>query len=494
MRRAIIFFLISILSLSCTKPGSQSLEEMIHEFTLDNGLRVLLVKREGAPVFSAYIRIRVGNIEEPQGFSGLAHFFEHMAFKGTPTIGVRDYEAEKKLLKEIHLVGTKIVEGQKKGEDPEKLKSLIQRMEDLEVEHQKLVIKNEFVRIYQRNGGTEINATTSNDYTSYFVSLPSTKIELWAFMESDRLLNPVLREFYKEKDVVTEERRMRYDTSPEGKLYEAYLLKAFDDSPYRVNVIGIPEEIQAYTAEVARSFYEKYYIPSRMVVAVVGNFNVTKAEHAIRHYFGRLQKKEDIAENFPSEDLEKGFPREQKLTGKDEPRFYMGFHRPAYPHPDDEVFDVMESLLCEGRTSQLFSLLVNEKKMVSRISCYSSLPGSRLDGLFSFYATPIKPYTNKEIVSEILAQIELLKNKPVTEKELEKIKNRIDADIIWDLKANMGLARMITYFQSLTGDWRYIYELRERVGKITSQDVQRVARKYFVPGRRVVVYLEKEEK
>lgn len=488
-----LFLVVTYFTLlSCSPSGSKSLEDMVDEFTLDNGLKVLLVKREGAPVFSAYLRVNVGNIEEPQGSSGLAHFFEHMAFKGTPTIGTRDYESEKKLLLEIHTLGTQIVQQRKKGVDPKTLEPIVKRMEEVEAEHQKLLIKNEFVRIYQRNGGTDINATTSNDYTSYFVSLPSSKLGLWAHMESDRLLNPVLREFYKEKDVVAEERRMRYDTNPDGRLYEAYLFKAFNKSPYRINVIGIPEEIQGYTYKAAKDFYKKYYIPSRMVLAVVGNFNKSQAKKLIKKFFGRLPSKEDLKKEFPTEEFNKSYPREHKLFGKDEARFYIGFHRPAYPNPNDEVFDVIEGLLCDGRTSRLYSVLVNQKKMASRVSCYSSLPGSRLDGLFTFYATPLKGYTNQGIAKEILKQLTIIKEQPVSQKELDKIKNRIDANLIWGLKSNMGLARMLTYFESLTGSWKYLLDIRGKIDKITPADIQRVSKKYFVPGRQVMVSLEKE--
>ncbi|MBI4412023.1 MAG: insulinase family protein [Deltaproteobacteria bacterium] len=489
MFRTILFFLIFLIALPVY---ANDLEKQVREVKLDNGLTALLIKREGAPIFSAYVRVKVGNIEEPEGSSGLAHFFEHMAFKGTPEIGVRDYPREEKLLKEMHAVGGDLAARRRKGESEEALKSLVDKLHVLEEEHQKLLVQNEFVQIYQRNGGNDVNATTSNDFTSYYVSLPANKMELWAHLESERLLHPVLREFYKERDVVAEERRMRYDNDPDGRLYEAFLSTAFDTSPYGRNVIGIPDDIRNYTFAAAMAFREKYYIPSRMVVTVAGNFDFREAESLVRKYFGRLPKKEDQPLVFSPWKPDGRYPREKSIGGKNEPRFYIGFHRPAFPHPDDEVFDVIETLLCEGRTSRLFSLLVSEKKLASRVDCYATLPGARLDSVFAFYAVPLKPGDMPLIQQEILGRLDLLKNEPVNAGELEKIKNQIDADLIWSLKENMGLASMLGYFQSLTGDWRYIYRLRTRIHEITPADVQRVAKTYFVPGRRVTVFLEKE--
>ncbi|MBI2339821.1 MAG: insulinase family protein [Deltaproteobacteria bacterium] len=479
---------------------ANDLEKQVRKVTLENGLTALLIKREGAPIFSAHVRVKVGNIEEPKGSSGLAHFFEHMAFKGTPEIGVRDYPAEEKILAEMHAVGTELAQRRRKGESEEELEPLAEKLHALEEKDQTLLVKNEFVQIYQRNGGDDVNATTSNDFTNYYVSLPASKMELWAHLESERLLRPVLREFYKERDVVAEERRMRYDNDPDGKLYEAFLSTAFDAnpypsgtvSPYGVNVIGIPSDIRNYTFEAAMDFRRKYYIPSRMVVTVAGNFDVDTAERLVREYFGKLPKKADTPLAFEPQKPDGSFPREKVITGRDEPRFYVGFHRPAFPHPDDEIFDVLENLLCDGRTSRLFSLLVSQKKLVSEVDCYATLPGARLDSLFAFYAVPLKSADSRVVRKEILDQVDLLKREPVKPEELEKVKNKISASLIWSLKENMGLASMLGYFESLTGDWKYIYRLQKRIGEIAPADVQRAAQTYFVPGREVTVYLEKE--
>lgn len=435
------FFLILIfLFISCS--SSQNLKDRVKKIRLDNGLTVLLVKRDGAPVFSGYIRIKVGSIEDPPGLSGMAHFFEHMAFKGTPLIGQE---------------------------------------------------QNEFVKIYERNGGSDLNATTSTDFTEYFVSLPSNRLELWAYMESERLIHPVFREFFKERDVVVEERRMRYDNDPDGKLYEHFMKEAMAGTPYGKSVIGTPDQINNFNFDNAGAFRSRYYIPSRMVVTLVGNFDEERAINLVKKYFGRIPAKEE-PEGPPAASPEAvtPLPREETVTGGDEPRFYLGYPRPAYPHPDDPLFDVIQVLMCEGRTSRLFTSLVKEKNMAAKVSCYSSLPGNRLDSVFSFYAVPLSGYSNKQVAEAIKEEIEKLKKEPPTLAEMEKVKTKVSADLIWALKSNMGMANWLSYFETLTGDWQYFYTFQELVNRATPEDVQRVAQKYFVPEKQVTVTLEKQ--
>lgn len=483
-----LFFFVLILS--CARTERFHLD--VYTLKLDNGLTALLVRREGAPVFSSYVRIKVGNIEEPRGSSGLAHFFEHMAFKGTDRIGTRDYAAEKVVIEKMRVIGEEIVDREEKKAPPDVIARLKAELKNLQAEQAKLIEPNEFVRIYQRNGGGDLNATTSNDFTNYFVSLPSNKIHLWAYLESERLKNLVLREFFKERDVVIEERRMRYENDPDGKLYEAFMREAFTVSPYGINVIGWPEEIGHLTPTKAESFFQSNYFPSRIVLALVGNFDLNEAEAAIRENFGSIPgNKGQAPAEAKNPEEPPPFPREKTVKESVEPRFYMGFHRPSYPHPDDEVFDMIEVILCEGRTSRLYSTLVEKKKLATAVDCYASLPGSRLNGLFSFYALPIKPHGNRVVLEEIKAQLDRLKTERVGPVELEKTRNHIEAELIWAMKTNKGLAGWLTYFQSLTGDWKYIYRLQNRIREISAEDIRRVAVTYFVPEKEVTVLMER---
>lgn len=495
MKKRFFFTFLFVFILSAPLLANDPLEvfkQKVEKIKLKNGLTALLVKREGPPIFSGYLQIKVGSIEEPRGLSGLAHFFEHLAFKGTSTIGSLDYQKEKEVLDKLYAVGDEIIQKKKNKAPLKEIEALETQLNDLQKEQAFLFNRNEFVQIYQKNGGGDLNATTSTDFTEYFVSLPSNKLELWAYMESERLRDPVFREFYKERDVVIEERRMRYDNRPEGKLYEIFMSKAFLKSPYGRNVIGTPEEIHNIHLSSAKKFHEQFYIPSRMVVVLVGNFDVKEAKRYLDKYFGILPSKGDNLFEFDQENLQNQKNDITILRAKAESRFYLGFHRSAFPHPDDEVFDVLYGILCDGRTSRLYSVLVQQKQMASDVECYTSLPGTRLNGLFTFYAVPLSPYTNQDVLTEVLGQLDLLKNQKVLDKELEKVRNKIESNLIWALKSNMGLASLLAFYESLSGDWQYLYQLRQRIQALQPEDIQRVAQKYFVPERQVTVFLERE--
>jgi predicted Zn-dependent peptidase len=469
------------------------LRSRVRRIKLDNGMTILLLKREGAPIFAAQIKVKVGGIEEEPGASGLAHFFEHMAFKGTDKIGTKDYEKEKPLIDQMAVVGTKIAEMKRDGKGPEAYQDLMAQRKDLEKQLAQYEVKNEFVDIFQRNGGADLNASTSNDFTTFYVSMPSNKLELWAYLESTRLGTRVLRELFSEVDVVAEERRMRYEDSPDGHLYEAYNATAFKVSPYGVPVIGYAKDIQTYTPELAQNFYKKYYVPARMVVAVVGNFDLDAADAMMRKYFSRIPKGVNPPMDFPKEPLT-GFPRDVTLTGPEKSRFYLGYHRPAHPHPDDIVMDVIQNILCEGRTSRLYKRLVLDEKKVAAVDCYSSIPGARLDSLFTFFAVPLQGHNNHEIITNIKEVVAKLAEEGPTEQEMQIVKNNIDAELIYSLDSNDGLASQLAFYESLTGDWQYIYELQDRVHSITADDVKRVLKSYFNPDREVAALYEQVSK
>ncbi|OGQ07681.1 MAG: hypothetical protein A3G32_00600 [Deltaproteobacteria bacterium RIFCSPLOWO2_12_FULL_40_28] len=479
-----LFFLVA-----CGGVNADSFLKGVHRFKLDNGITVLIVSRGEAPVFSAFTRIKVGNIEESPHATGLAHFFEHMAFKGTPTIGTKNYQLEKGLLEEIHELGTKIVLLKKRGMQDKDLKSYQEQFKTLEEEYKKFIIPNEFVRVLQRHGGADLNANTSNDFTNYYVSLPSNRLEMWAYMESERLLNPVYREFYKEREVVAEERRMRYENSPDGQIYEAFVSEAFQTSPYKNNVIGKPEHIANYTYEQARAFHDRYYIPSRMVISLVGDLDVKKTLEVVKHYFEKLPTRPDSITQILPESLE-GFPKSKTIRGQGGARMYVGFYRPAYPHVDDKVFDVLDTLLCQGRTSRLYASLVLEQKLASQVGCDASLPGTRLDGLFTIYAQPLPPHTNQDLFQGILEELHKLKTELVTSAELEKVKNNVDAHRVWAMKSNMGLASTLSFYESLTGNWNNLNTLIDEIKKIQAEDIQAVAKHYFISERQVTAFFE----
>lgn len=481
----------AICFLSCHGGGNPAdLRSRVREVRLDNGMTFLLLKRGGAPVFSVQLNVRTGGIEDPPGGSGLAHFFEHMAFKGTDKLGSKDFSREKPVLERILEVGTAIVELEKSGRPESEIRPLIEKRRALEAEENRYVAKNEFFNVLVREGANDLNAMTNSDMTMYIASLPSNKFALWSYWESQRLTNRVFREFFAEKDVVAEERRMSVDNDPEGRLYEAVLGVGFKASPYRMMTIGTQGDIRSYTPAQAKAFYEKYYIPSRMVAAVVGNFDLDAAEAVIRKDFGSIPKRDDSAEVFPTEAFVGSVPRKAVVTADSEPRFILGYHRPAWPHPDDAVMDVVEDLLCEGETSRLVKNLIYRDQVVVGLDCSASFPGERLDSLFTMFVIPAPGRSNAEAAAAVRAEIRELAEAGPTDLELQTARNNDEADLVYAMESNDGLADVLAYHHALTGDWRDMYAMRDAFARVGSDDVKRALKTYFTPEREVEADLE----
>ena len=456
----------------------------VEELTLDNGMRFLLLRRQGAPVFSAYIRVKVGGVDEVDGKTGIAHLLEHMAFKGTDQIGTKDYGKEKALLGQVEEIHAKKL--QARGSQK---KALTEQMQQLIQEAGEWVVKEEFSEIYQRNGATGLNATTSQDLTSYFVSLPSTKLKLWAFLESSRLKNPVFREFYSERNVVGEERRMRVEDSPFGKLYETFIQLAFVKSPYRRPTIGYKLDIEKLSATDLRKFYEKYYVPSNMVGAIVGDIDIEETKQILRQYFNSLPAKPPATEPNVREP-EPTRSKRKTIRFDASPSLIFGYLKPNLPHPDDYVFDIFEQVLCEGRTSRLYKSLVFKEKLVQRIDCSASTPGSRLENLFFVYASVRQGHTPEQVLRAFDREIKRIADQGVSETELKKAKKNLMSQWFFDLQSNNDIARALSYFEAVSGNWKYILDHQKKIQEVTSEEIQRVIKTYLKPSRRRIAILK----
>jgi predicted Zn-dependent peptidase len=467
--------------------------DRIQEVRLSNGMKFLLYVRGEAPIFSAYIRFRAGGIDEEPGKTGIAHFLEHMAFKGTSTVGTRDFEKEKPILEEIEKVGEELAAEYGKGKkaDPQRIKELRERLRSLRQEEEKYLVPEEFSKKVLENGGNDQNATTSKDMTSYFVSMPSDKLRSWAELESERIFRPVFREFYEEKDVVLEERRMRVDNDPDGRLYEAFLAAAFEKSPYRWPTIGKEEDLLRLTVRDLRGFWQKYYHPSNGVGLLVGRFDPDEAKKVLEETFGRIDSVgEPPAETeFPQEPPQRT-ERRLVLRFAARPRIWIGYHKPTLPERDDYLFDLLDQILGDGRSSRLYRSLVLEKKVASDLSTSSGLPGSRLPNLFLIEASPIDRRSPEEVLKEIDAEIERVKREGVTERELEKAKNRLTVDLLWRMKTNSGMASQLSYFEIIAGSWKYLANYLEEIERFKPEDIQRLANEYLKPSNRTVAILK----
>jgi predicted Zn-dependent peptidase len=469
-----------------------SLEGRVKEFTLKNGMKVLLLERHQSPTLSLYIRFRVGAVDENLGMTGTAHLLEHMLFKGTQTLGTENYAEEEKILDRIDHVGILLDAERFKGEkgDPAFIKQLEKTLGELQAEHKKWVVKDEIEWIYSQNGGMGFNAMTSVDTTTYVVNLPANRQEIWARIESDRILNPVLREFYPERDVVMEERRRSIDSQPERKLMEHFLATAFLAHPYGRPVIGWPSDVQYLDKHSTEQFFHTFYSPGNTVLTVVGDLNPDPALSLIKKYFERIPK-QILPPPLRTVEPEQLGERRIQVVADANPQLIIGFHKPNSPHPDDVVCEILESLLTSGRTSRLYQRLIEEEKIAAEVSSSNGFPGERYPNLFVIFATPRHPHPAEELEKGIGQELDRLKSEPVTEWELKKVKNQIQTDFLRKLNSNSKLAFWLSYGQSLFGDWRYIPERLKSYERVTAGDIRRVAQKYFTARNRTVATLVK---
>src|SRR5580698_8717983 len=311
MRTAAFWLAVAtVASAGARAQDLKSFEQRITTKVLPNGLTLIVCERPEAPVFSYSTFIDAGDVNDPSGESGLAHMFEHLAFKGTSEIGTTDYAAEKIALARVEAASNAYEAEFRKpvGRDAKRLAALKQAFQDSQAEARKYVVPNQFTEIAEANGAQGLNAETGLDETEYYWSMPENRLELWAWMESSRLADTVPREFYKERDVVMEERRMRVDSSPEGRLMEQFLATAYVAHPYGRSDIGWPSEVGQITATQAMAFHRKYYVGSNIVVAIVGDVDAKTALPMLEKYFGRVPggpKPEDLATVEPEQYAEK---------------------------------------------------------------------------------------------------------------------------------------------------------------------------------------------
>ncbi len=469
-----------------------SLEGRVKEYTLENGIKVLLLERRESPTISFQIRFRVGAVDENVGATGTAHLLEHMLFKGTKTLGTKNYAEEEKILSRMDSVMASLETEKAKGEKADKgfLQYLDETRRSLQAEHKKWVVKDEIDRIYSQNGAVGFNAFTSQDSTAYVVSLPSNRLELWARIESDRLLNPVLREFYSERDVVMEERRRSYDSKPQRRLMENFLASSFIAHPYGRPIIGWPSDIQNLDRWATEAFFHTFYSPANTVLALVGDVRPDEALPVIKKYFERIPR-QPLPPPLKTREPEQAGERRVTVETDANPELAIGFHKPNAPHPDDAVCEIIEGLLSYGRTSRLYRRFVEEEKIAVEASASNGPPGERYPNLFVLSGTPRHPHTAEELEKGLLEELERLKREPVPDPELQKIKNQIETSFLRKLDSNSSLAYWLAYGQSLFGTWQYVTDRIQAYGKVTAEDVRRVAQKTFIPRNRTVATLVK---
>jgi predicted Zn-dependent peptidase len=461
---------------------------------LPNGLTLIVCERPEAPVFSFYTSVDAGDANDPGGQSGLAHMFEHLAFKGTKDIGTTNYPAEKAALEKVETAYAAYdFEYRKRvGRDEAKVRELKAAFDAAVKDAQQYVVPNQFTEIAEANGAVGVNASTSLDTTQYFWSMPANRLELWAYMESDRIANPVEREFYKERDVVMEERRMRVDSSPVGKLVEQFLATAYVAHPYHRPNVGWESELSQINATEAAAFHAKYYVPSNIVVAVAGDLKTAEVMPVLEKYFGRIPSgpaPEAMATVEPPQVAEKTVVLKQPT----QPLYLEGYHKPDYRDPDDAVYDAISDIFSNGRTSRLYRSLVRDQQIAAQVEGFSGFPGDKYPGLFVFFAVPLPGHTPEQMRDAIHKETDKLKTADVTDDELQMFKTRTRADLLRGLGDNEGLASALATYQQRYGDWRELFRQLDKVDKVSKADIRRVANKTFVDTNRTMGILQFEQ-
>jgi predicted Zn-dependent peptidase len=484
---------IAILALCPTLLCGQNLKEFekkVTEFTLPNGLHFIICERHEAPVVSFHTYVNAGSVDDPSGKTGLAHMFEHMAFKGTQSIGSLNWPEEKKALEEIERFYDRYDAERNKGHlaDQAKLKQLRDELSSAIEKANAFVDENLYPNLIEENGGVGMNASTGEDSTNYFYSLPSNRIELWFLLESSRFIRPVFREFYKERDVVREERRMRTESEPQGKLMEVMLGTAFEAHPYKNPAVGWPSDLENLRVRDAEAFFQTYYAPSNITMAIVGDVNPTEARRMAERYFGPIVKRPLPPPVFTAELPQEGL-RRAEIEFQSQPLEMFGYKRPDQYDKDDPVYDVLASILSSGRTGLLYRELVRDKKIALEAGVAAEFPGGKYPNLFIFFVVPNLGKTleeNDKAIDEIL--LSLTKTK-VDDATLARVKTKTRAGLIRALDSNSGLAQALASSYADYGDWRKLFTDVDDIDKVTADDVQRVAKALFTPLTRTSAWI-----
>ncbi|HBC45598.1 MAG TPA: insulinase family protein [candidate division Zixibacteria bacterium] len=477
------------------KQGEIQIDAKTHTFA--NGLQLIVVERDWSPTVSMVVRFKVGSADEHPGITGSAHLLEHMLFKGTPNMGTTDYAAEVPLMAKIDTLGHALTAAIDKTRKPlyrgdmKEVDSLKAALADIQNQQKKYIIKDEFWETYLKNGGSSLNASTSNDGTQYYVSFPANKIELWAYMESDRMADPILREFYSERDVVYEERRLRTDNDPGGKLEEQLNAAAFTSAAYGWPVVGWASDLETVTREEVNDFFHQYYAPNNAVIAIVGDVKFNDMIALVGKYFDSVPPSKIPPPPVQTTEPEQKGERRLSVEYDANPEMVIGWHMPGGGGIDQEVFDIVSSLLSRGRTSRLYKSLVEDKQIAS--SVYAGSDFARFPSLFTIWVTPKAPHTLDEVEKAIYDEIDKLKTDGPTKWELERTRNQIESDYVRGMQSNLGMAFRLEDMQALTGDWTYINKLKGLREKVASDDVKRVLAKYFIKDNRTVAFLVKPD-
>jgi predicted Zn-dependent peptidase len=514
MARSYLRAALALLALAATAGAGQvqgqppALPKIpVLETVLPNGMRLLMVVRHDSPTVACGWVARVGSVNEPPGITGISHLFEHMMFKGTKTIGTTDYAKDAEILAqqdaihgEMEKEYTALREKQRRGEisgdiyDPAnmtpRLKELKAQIEKLYAAEREVIVKEELDSIYTAQGASGVNAGTTEDQTFYFVTVPSNKLELWFWLESDRLLEPVFREFYSERDVVREERRLRTESTATGKFEEAFEAMFWESSPYSHPVVGWPSDVESITRTQAENYFGIYYAPNNITAALVGDFDPERALKLAEQYFSRIPRGKSDPPEMITTEMQQLAEKRFRAEADTNPEVSIRFHAVPFNHKDMFAFQLLADIL-NRRTGRLYAALVEGQQMAVG-EPYASFDARKYEGYFEVGAEVKEGKRPEDVEAALQAELSKLTEGPVGDHELQKVKNQELANSFRRLQSNFYLMLQLLLYDSLD-TWTFLNESPAKIQAVTAADIQRVAAEYLTPEtRNVAVYVRKE--
>ena len=490
----LVFVLLIVFSFSLSADYDFSkIKERISEFTLSNGLKFILLEDHSVPIATFVTYVNVGGADEKIGIYGISHFLEHMAFKGTSEVGTKDIKAERKIMKKMDALFDRLIaEKDNLYPDKEKIKKMEEELEKLKEEAAKYLLSNDFENILAKHGSNNLNAGTSKDTTYYYVSLPSNKLELWAYLESTRFTDPVLREFYKERGVIQEERRLRTENSPVGKLVEELQAIAYKDHPYHISVIGPMSNIDHIKRGDMYNYLKTNYTAKNMVIGVTGDIYPDQLKKMAKKYFSGIRTGRKNPRAITMEPKQAG-EKTVTIYEDSQPWLIIGYHGPSVLHEDYIKFDILDMLLTSGRSSRLYKRMVIKDKSALTMFSFAGFPGDKYPCLILVLALPNSGHTNTELIQVIDSELEKIKKESVTEEELQSAKIRLKVRKIRGMQSNRGLLMNMLEAEIKQGDWKKTFEEFAAIEKITAEDIRTLVKTYFTKNNRSIARIEKKE-
>jgi len=503
LKRAGIVVLAALVNVEA---HSQEITKVpVETFTLANGMTFLAVQRPELTTVSAGWVAHVGSANERPGITGISHFFEHMMFKGSHTVGTSDIEQDLRIIDEQETIQQQIRdiyrerrESYRLGETedpfdaesrPEELIELERRFDELVEQQREIMVKDEFDKLYTQAGASGMNAFTSNDVTVYFITVPANKVELWFWMESERLLNPVFREFYSERDVVHEERRLRTESTPTGEFDELFEAMFWQSHPYSWPVVGWPSDLRVYSLEQAKDYFATYYAAGNLTAAIVGNFEMDEVKGLAEQYFGRLAASEGEPPDVVTLEMPQQAEKRMNASCDCQPQIELRYHTVPFRHADSYALDVLAGIL-NGRSGRLYTSLVLDQEIASDAG--AGQDSRKWAGAFSLSAETKGDATPEQLERAFEEELRKIRDEPIPDRELQKVKNQITASSYRRLSSGFFLLIQLLLYDGM-GDWEYINEWAEKTLEVTTEDVQRVAATYFEPTNRAVgLYTRKD--